>query len=59
MLSAPDAHSRRILGLTDVNQARRILREMMISTLNEIKDLPLRISDPDWLKKLEEKDGAA
>jgi hypothetical protein len=31
--------------------------EMALSVLNEIKDLPSRVSDPNWLDKLENGDG--
>jgi hypothetical protein len=30
---------------------------MALSVLNEIKDLPSRVSDPNWLDKLENGDG--
>jgi hypothetical protein len=29
------------------------LKEMALSVLNEIKDLPSRVSDPNWLQTLE------
>ena len=32
---------------------RKALREIAISTLNELKDLPSAVSDPDWLAKVE------
>jgi len=57
MLSAPTTYARRILGLTDVREAAKILREIMISVLNEIKDLPQKVVDPNWLDELDEKDG--
>jgi hypothetical protein len=37
-----------------LNEAVKIL---FISTLNEIKDLPQAVSDPNWLKKIEADDG--
>jgi hypothetical protein len=34
------------------------LREMMVSLLNELKDLPMKVTDPNWLEKLDdEEDG--
>jgi hypothetical protein len=30
------------------------LREMMLSLRNELKDLPLKVTDPHWLESLEE-----
>jgi hypothetical protein len=37
-----------MVGLTDVNQAAKILKEAMISLLNDLKDLPSKVVDPDW-----------
>jgi hypothetical protein len=36
---------------------RKALREIAISTLNEIKNLPSAVSDPKWLKALERDEG--
>jgi hypothetical protein len=52
------SHAHKLVGLSDVNQIRKILREIAISALNEVKDLPNQITDPNWLRRLdEEKDG--
>jgi hypothetical protein len=53
ILSLPQTYARRILNLTDVNQAAAILREAAVSVLNEIKDLPQKVTDPHWLEELE------
>jgi hypothetical protein len=50
MLGAPDAYCRRILNLSDPFKAKAILREMMISMLNELSDLPRKVVNPNWLK---------
>jgi hypothetical protein len=52
----PLTYAERILGLTDVNQAHKILKELSIALLNELKDLPQKVVDPNWLKEVE-KDG--
>jgi hypothetical protein len=57
LLNLPAAYARRILNLTDVNQANRILKEMMISLLDELRELPLKVVDPNWLATVEEDDG--
>jgi len=57
MLSAPDAYCRKILNLSDPFKAKAILREMMISMLNELKDLPNKVTNPHWLRELEAEDG--
>ena len=33
------------------------LKAMALSVLNEPKDLPSRVTDPNWLEKLENGDG--
>jgi hypothetical protein len=53
ILNLPQTYARRILGLTDAGQAAKILREMSISVLNEIKNLPQQVTDPNWLEELE------
>jgi hypothetical protein len=44
LLNFPAAYARRILNLTDVKQASRILKEMMPSLLNEIRSCRKRLS---------------
>jgi hypothetical protein len=54
ILSLPQTYSRRLLNISDQKEMAAKLKEMALSVLNEIKDLPSRVSDPDWLSKLEE-----
>ena len=54
ILNMPQAYARRLTGLKDVREVKRVLEGAAISILNEIKDLPNAISDPDWLAKVEE-----
>ena len=56
ILNIPQAWARRMLGLTDAAQASRVLKELAISLLNDLKDLPAKVTDPQWLEKVEEKD---
>ena len=46
------SHTHKLVGL-DADAMRKALREIAISTLNELKDLPSAVSDPDWLAKVE------
>jgi len=48
------AHAHRFTG-TDIDQARRILREIGLSTLNEIRDLPNCV-EKGWLQQLEKEE---
>jgi hypothetical protein len=50
LLNLP-VHAHKLVGL-DADQMRKALREIGISTLNEIKDLPKTI-EPGWLEELE------
>ena len=49
ILNIPQTWCRRLMGLNDAAQTSRILREMAISILGEIKDLPAKVTNPDWL----------
>ena len=42
-----------MLGLSEVREAREILREMVTGALNELKDLPSKVTDPNWMETLE------
>lgn len=54
ILNIPSTYSRRLLGVTDIQAMQTLLREMSISILNELKDMPKKITDPNWLNTLEE-----
>jgi hypothetical protein len=56
ILNLPQTYARRMVGLKDAAQASKMLREMAISVLNEIKDLPSKVVDRNWLEKVEEGD---
>ena len=53
-LNIPQAYARRILNIAEPRKAKEILREAMVGLLNTIKDLPKAVTDPNWLKSLEE-----
>jgi hypothetical protein len=54
ILNVPQTWCRRLMGLNDAAAVQRILREMAISLLNEIKDLPSKVTNPEWLDEIEE-----
>ena len=56
IMGLPLTYARRILGLTDAVEAHRILKELSVCLLNELRDLPAKAVDPHWLEKLEEKE---
>jgi hypothetical protein len=47
----PLSFTERILNLDDVVQAHKILKELSIALLNELRDLPQKVVDPNWLNK--------
>jgi hypothetical protein len=55
LLNLP-VHAHKLVGL-DADQMRKALREIAIATLNEIKNLPSAVSDPNWLETLERDEG--
>lgn len=54
IMDLPPTFARRILNLTDVVQAHRILKELSVSLLNELRDLPTKVTDPGWVESPEE-----
>jgi hypothetical protein len=49
-------HARKFLGLTDARQASGLLKELAVSILNDIKDLPQQVTDPNWLNTLDDEE---
>ena len=49
ILNIPQTYCCRMVGLTDAKAAKKMLQEMAISVLNELKDLPAKVTDPHWL----------
>jgi hypothetical protein len=54
--SQPSDHARKFVGLKDAKEAAKLLSELAVGVLSELKDLPSKVVDPDWLEKVEEKD---
>jgi hypothetical protein len=54
ILNVPQTSCRRLTSLNDAAQISRILREMALSVLNEIKDLPAKVTNPEWLDEIEQ-----
>jgi hypothetical protein len=49
-MAAPSAWSRRLLNVSDPRVMTEKLREMMVSVLEELADLPEKLSTPDSAK---------
>lgn len=54
ILSIPHSYARRLTGLTDIKDTQRLLREMSLSLLRELRDLPARVVDPQWMDEAED-----
>ena len=54
ILNIPQTWCRRLMGLNDAAQVSRVLREMALSVLGEIKDLPAKVTNPDWLDEIDQ-----
>ena len=54
ILNIPQTWCRRLMGLNDAAQVSRILREMALSILCEIKDLPAKVTNPNWLEEIDQ-----
>jgi hypothetical protein len=56
ILALPNTYARRFLGLADAKQSAALLRELALGLLNEIRSLPEKVVDPNWLRTLEEEE---
>ena len=54
MLAAPLTYHRRFLHLTDPHVALHRLQDVFNQVLLELKDMPKKITDPDWMESLDE-----
>ena len=50
------SHTHKLVGL-DAKAMRKALREIAVSLLNKVRDLPQAVTDPHWFKKLEADEG--
>jgi hypothetical protein len=53
MMNLGASWSRRFVGLQDVHEAKRLIDEMARSTLTELAHLPEKVTDPNWLSRVE------
>src|SRR6267142_1813824 len=53
ILSMPLTYSQRLLNISDARVMNGKLKEVAISLLNELMDLPQKVVEPNWLETLE------
>jgi hypothetical protein len=58
MLGVPQAYAGRLVGLADAHEGAQVLRQAMIECLDELKDLPARVTDASWLERVAEEQAA-
>lgn len=56
LLAIPTSLARQLQHKEDVREIHGILQRAIYEALNELKDLPLKVTDPRWLEKLEEEE---
>ena len=56
VLQLPQTYARRILNVSDVEKARKILTTAAHQLLAELQDLPKKMTDPNFLRRLEEEE---
>ena len=54
ILRLPAECAPQLAGLTDVHGIRMVLEGAARAALDEIEDLPSKVTDPNWLESLEE-----
>jgi len=57
LLAIPTSLARQLLHKTDVREVHSILQVAIFEVLNELKDLPLKVTNPHWLEELDEEEG--
>jgi hypothetical protein len=59
ILNLPATYGRRLLGITDAKVMQAQLKEVAVSLLEELRDLPAKVTNPNWLETVEDDDAAA
>jgi len=59
ILALPGAYAGRLVGCADVAAAGEILREAALALLDDLKDFPARVVDPNWLEHIADEEGGA
>jgi hypothetical protein len=56
IMSIPSSYARKLIHIEDIKDVHRILQEMVYRLLDEIKNLPIQVTDPNWLANMEEEE---
>lgn len=58
ILTIPISYARKLLHKSDLKEVHALLQQMCFQLLNELKNLPQKVVDPNWLATLDEEEGA-
>jgi hypothetical protein len=59
IISIPSSYARKLVHIEDIKDVHRILQEMVFRLLDDIKNLPIQVTDPNWLVNMEEEEDAS
>jgi hypothetical protein len=54
ILALPSAYGPRLAGMEDAHSAGEVLREAALALLEDLQNMPDRVTDPNWLESLDE-----
>ena len=54
VLAMPTTYARKFLHKSEIKEVHAILKQIAYELLKELKDLPLKVTDPNWMDKLDE-----
>ena len=57
LLAIPGEHARELAGIADERELQSRLDAILRAALDEIAEMPLKVTDERWLEKLDELDG--
>jgi hypothetical protein len=57
LLALPTSLARQLQHKEDIREIHGILQRAIYEVLNELKDLPMKVTDPRWLEELDEEEG--
>jgi hypothetical protein len=58
LLAVPQRYAARLLNIGDAHEMAMKLREMVLGLLEELQDLPARVTDEHWLEHIADDNGA-
>jgi hypothetical protein len=57
ILAMPTAYGPRLVGMADAHAATEVLREAALALLEDLQNMPEKVTDPRWIESLAEENG--